>query len=402
MSGGLGIPRIDFSPLSKLGETLSEGWRAADQRAAIQGIGLQPGDPGFLPKLGQVLIGQGDVNGALAVGRLIQADQDRAYQRQTDARDFSFRQSQAAREQSNADRSFGFQKSQAADSNRFRDRAQNLTEYYQGAQIRNMEEQRRLQERQLTAKTYPEGFEADPNNPGSQRPIPGGKADPTYIGAVKSAESDAKGGQSVNPFASGDSKFNGDQGKAAGFADRMLQSEAILSGVGDKPGVANEIGTSRLARTSGIPLVGNQIAGMIDPRIQQYDQAKRDFVNAQLRRESGAAIAQSEFDSADKQYFPQPGDKPDVIAQKAANRRAAVVAMAREGGPSYAPKYTFGDQGRLQPYTPPERTRGQGAAAPAAPASQTVGSLADVPEGRRFRGPDGKIYRKINGQPVPE
>jgi hypothetical protein len=45
---------------------------------------------------------------------------------------------------------------------------------------------------------------------------------------------------------------------------------------------------------------------------QKYDQAKADFINAQLRRESGAAIAQSEFSNADKQYFPVPGDTPDV------------------------------------------------------------------------------------------
>lgn len=400
MSGGLGIPRIDFSPLGKLGETFADGLRAADQRAAVQSLGLKPGDPGFLPKLGQVLIGQGDVNGALAVGRLIQADQDRTYQRQTDARDFSFRQQQAAREQGNADRSFGFQTSQAADSNKFRDRQQSLTEYYQGAQIRNMEENRKLQERQLTAKTYPAGFEADPENPGGQRFIRGGPQDPEVQRQQAEAKRKAENG-AQNPFAPAGSTFNEGQGKAAGFADRMLQSEGVLSGVGDKAGIAGEIGTSRAARVSAIPLIGNQIAGSIDPRIQQYDQAKRDFVNAQLRRESGAAISEKEFDSAEKQYFPQPGDKPDVIKQKALNRRAAVEAMAREGGGSYVPKFIYGDSGRLQPYTPAQPA----AAAPrasSAGAAQMVGSIADVPEGRRFRGPDGKVYRKVNGQPVPE
>jgi hypothetical protein len=49
---------------------------------------------------------------------------------------------------------------------------------------------------------------------------------------------------------------------------------------------------------------------------QKFDQAKRDFVNAVLRRESGAAISQSEFDNANKQYFPQPGDTPERIAEK--------------------------------------------------------------------------------------
>lgn len=39
---------------------------------------------------------------------------------------------------------------------------------------------------------------------------------------------------------------------------------------------------------------------------QVFEQAKRNFINATLRQESGAAIADSEFASADKQYFPQP------------------------------------------------------------------------------------------------
>jgi len=57
---------------------------------------------------------------------------------------------------------------------------------------------------------------------------------------------------------------------------------------------------------------------------QQMEQAQRDFVNAILRRESGAAIADSEFESASKQYFPQPGDSVETIAQKRANRETSI------------------------------------------------------------------------------
>jgi hypothetical protein len=39
---------------------------------------------------------------------------------------------------------------------------------------------------------------------------------------------------------------------------------------------------------------------------QIFEQAKRNFINSTLRQESGAAIADSEFENADKQYFPQP------------------------------------------------------------------------------------------------
>lgn len=61
------------------------------------------------------------------------------------------------------------------------------------------------------------------------------------------------------------------------------------------------------------------------------EQAQRNFVNAILRRESGAAISQSEFDSANKQYFPQVGDSKEVLAQKERNRQVALAGLKSEG-----------------------------------------------------------------------
>lgn len=55
-------------------------------------------------------------------------------------------------------------------------------------------------------------------------------------------------------------------------------------------------------------------------KYKQILQAQRDFINAALRRESGAAIAESEFENARLQYFPQPGDTEAVVKQKQKNR----------------------------------------------------------------------------------
>lgn len=179
--------------------------------------------------------------------------------------------------------------------------------------------------------------------------------------------------QPNNPFSAG-GKFNEGQGKAAGFTDRMLQSEGILSGVNGQGGVQGQ-GTSAVQTgLSAIPGVGNYLTSADR---QKYEQAKRDFINAQLRRESGAAISPTEFDSANKQYFPTPGDSAEVIQQKAANRRAAVEAMGREGGPSYKPKFSFDEGGRVVPYGQPK------AAQPNAPVLPKVGELRD---GYRFKG----------------
>ena len=188
--------------------------------------------------------------------------------------------------------------------------------------------------------------------------------------------------QPNNPFSAG-GKFNEGQGKAAGFTDRMLQSEGILSGVNGQGGV-QEQGTSAVQTgLSAIPGVGNYLTSADR---QKYEQAKRDFINAQLRRESGAAISPTEFDSANKQYFPTPGDSAEVIQQKSANRRAAIEALGREGGPSYKPKYTFDEGGRVTPYGQPKPSQASG------PISKA--QYDSLPSGSTFTAPDGSVRVK--------
>ncbi|MGJ5075495.1 hypothetical protein [Bradyrhizobium oligotrophicum] len=197
----------------------------------------------------------------------------------------------------------------------------------------------------------------------------------------------------ANPFSQG-GKFNGDQAKAAGFTDRMLQSEGLLSGVAPdsgigppSPGLQGQGAKPAQTMLSKIPVVGNYA---VSEDRQKYDQAKRDFINAQLRRESGAAISQGEFDSAEKQYFPVPGDGPEVIKQKAANRRAAVEAMGREGGQSYRPKFVFDPSGAVKPL---------GGQQPAATSSPQQGPISKsqydaLPSGSTFMAPDGNMRVK--------
>lgn len=188
--------------------------------------------------------------------------------------------------------------------------------------------------------------------------------------------------QPNNPFSAG-GKFNEGQGKAAGFTDRMLQSEGILSGLNGEGGVQSQ-GTSAVQTAlSAIPGAGNYLTSADR---QKYEQAKRDFINAQLRRESGAAISPTEFDSANKQYFPTPGDSAEVIQQKAANRRAAVESMGREGGPSYKPKFSFDEGGRVVPYGQPKASKSSG------PISKV--QYDALPSGSTFTAPDGSVRVK--------
>lgn len=73
--------------------------------------------------------------------------------------------------------------------------------------------------------------------------------------------------------------------------------------------------------------------GVTNPKMSVNDQAERRFINATLRRESGANISPTEYESAVQQYFPRPGDSPEAIAQKERNRQEKIQAMSKEAGP---------------------------------------------------------------------
>lgn len=117
------------------------------------------------------------------------------------------------------------------------------------------------------------------------------------------------------------------QGKSVMFGTRAAQSHNILNNLEDS---ANPLAVAASEK-------GGVLANWaISPENQRVAQAQRDFINAVLRQESGASISSSEFDSARKQYFPQPGDSDEVKAQKRANRDLVIKGFARQAGPSGA------------------------------------------------------------------
>jgi hypothetical protein len=116
------------------------------------------------------------------------------------------------------------------------------------------------------------------------------------------------------------------QSNAALYASRMEAAEKVIS----DPAATQAMMDPKQRAASLLPLgIGNYA---VSQDYQKGDQARRDFVNATLRRESGAAISPSEFENANKQYFPQPGDGPEVLAQKTENRRLAIQGITAAAG----------------------------------------------------------------------
>ena len=120
---------------------------------------------------------------------------------------------------------------------------------------------------------------------------------------------------------------------AAGFAQRMERVTGIIDAlpVAAAPGMGSAVAGS-------IPFVGGVAQRTVQSeQTQQFQQAANDWIRAKLRKESGAAIGKDEMDAEFRTYFPQIGDGPAVIAQKAAARRVATQAMKTAAGKSYVP-----------------------------------------------------------------
>lgn len=78
---------------------------------------------------------------------------------------------------------------------------------------------------------------------------------------------------------------------------------------------------------------------------QLYRQAQRQFTEARLRKESGAAIPNAEYTTDAETYFAQPGDTAETLAQKKAARESVLDSLAVASGPAYTDYYG-------QEYTP--------------------------------------------------
>lgn len=171
-------------------------------------------------------------------------------------------------------------------------------------------------------------------------PIQGGAVQPGFVTGPDGKPIAIPPGVDPKTFRNEISKTNADaatgkmtevQAKASTYAARMELAEHNLKTL------ENE-GTGYWGRAmEGFPVIGGTAATnwAKTENYQKFAQAKDNFIAALLRQESGAAIGKSEYQAADKQYFPQPGDSADVIKQKAATRAAAVEQMKRAAGPGY-------------------------------------------------------------------
>jgi len=126
------------------------------------------------------------------------------------------------------------------------------------------------------------------------------------------------------------------QRNAAGFAARMEHNGRILESIENISGFDP---TSLAVHSNKI--LPEVIANFYrTSEGQQYYTAQRNWVRANLRKESGAVIGPEEMADEIATYFPQPGDSIKTIEQKRISRQISEKNMKAQGGEFY--EKTFG------------------------------------------------------------
>ena len=183
----------------------------------------------------------------------------------------------------------------------------------------------------------------------------GGGAPATGVGrgAVGVTDSRAVGGEPAGapvsvPLKGKSAGLTESQGNATAFGMRMKESHDLLKKLENAGATDTGYARGVIGGTLGLtPLIGDKlndatgnifnalptVLGGLNEQQQQTVNARINFITAVLRKESGASIQPSEFSTAEKLYFPQPGNPPSVIAQKQKARELAIEAMKIQAGP---------------------------------------------------------------------
>lgn len=136
-----------------------------------------------------------------------------------------------------------------------------------------------------------------------------------------------------------------DQAKAAGFAERMANQAEVLRSLPplsakDRDTILKDIAREALLEKNPAAKLAAMETGnykTIEQKLgdngRAYYQAAREFISANLRRESGAAIAEHEVQDALKRFLPVQGDKPADVARKRQALDDVTRGALREAGP---------------------------------------------------------------------
>lgn len=176
--------------------------------------------------------------------------------------------------------------------------------------------------------------------------------------------------------------------RALNFFNRARQADLDLEALEDDISGMNIAGQTRLAHAPNF--LQSEVG-------QLYTAAQRAFTEARLRKDSGAAIPEQEFENDRKTYFVQPGDTPAVTEQKRRARGAMLASLGFESGQALGE--FVGDADEAAAIVQGYKTRAERKDAEAK-ATPDLSGLADGRIRRFTVGPfAGQEWTIVNGQP---
>ena len=186
-------------------------------------------------------------------------------------------------------------------------------------------------------------------------------------------------GGTSKPLTEGQSKDTVYSTRAAGALPYIDNGEAALTSKYD-------------STVEDIPGVGNYLTS---DEYQVASSAGKEFLQALLRKDTGATIQPFEIQEYGSVYLPQPGDKPDRLKYKKEARIRALAAM-KAGMPAQA------IVAQEKALATPGASGGAASAPAPAPSTAKVGDVVDdqtkIPEGAVVVDESGVAYRMVNGQ----
>lgn len=165
--------------------------------------------------------------------------------------------------------------------------------------------------------------------------VPGGAAPPAPASPAQGAPAGTAAGTGVVSTIGEKSPMGSEATSLQGFVSQMEASDKALtdmSAQGKIPGVLARMrtdpGTYSSDEKSTLREYGPEIFG--DAQAKEYMTHKNAFLDALLRKQSGAVIGTNEYQKVATYTIPNSGDAPQVQAQKAAYR--ALLINAYKGG----------------------------------------------------------------------
>jgi hypothetical protein len=166
------------------------------------------------------------------------------------------------------------------------------------------------------------------------------------------------------------------QTKDAMFAERLMRTNAEIDKVmGFDPASKSYSGYDPTRATNNWAPDTGMVASLVNSaEWKQYQRSAREGIAAILRKDTGAAVTEAEWELYWPMLYPQPGDDTETVNQKRNAREAAMQALKGSSGPAFDQMFPNGPIGSTG----------------AAVRIQGDEDYDKLQSGARFIGPDGK------------